>query len=133
MAATQVTINEMDSTAGAIAGAWKSWTASPTGFSGTPTVSVSKYTQVGKTVTLLLDVSGTSNSSSFGFTLPVTCKNSQDFTVRIVDNTSTYAVGLIETTANTTTANVYVNMDGTTFTASGTKRLILATITYEAA
>jgi len=131
---TKVANVDLVTTDGDIGGAWKTWSPTVTGFSGTPTVELARYTVHGKTCTLCISINGTSNASTFTFTLPVNAiaTYTPDFYARVIDNTSTYLTGLVEI-SNATTAGVYTNPAGDAFTTSGSKRLYNFTCTYETA
>lgn len=58
-----------------ISTAWTTFVSTITGFSGTPTQTCS-FKQVGKIVFCEVIISGTSNATTFTFTLPTTCLNS---------------------------------------------------------
>lgn len=114
-------------------GAWRTWTPTVTGFSSS-TVNIARYNQVGKTVTVSVDISGTSNSAAFSFTLPVTPKNTLDFPCRFMDGGGIGSnQGLLEITGNSLTASVYATQGGNGFLTSGNKRIYGMTFTYEAA
>lgn len=53
-----------------VPGGWTSYDCAPTGFSGTPTQRVSKYTRFGDVCVLWIDVTGTSNATTSTITLP---------------------------------------------------------------
>jgi hypothetical protein len=115
-------------------GSSKTWTLSPTGFSGSPTSSGSNYSQYGKWVFGYIDISGTSNTTGMGFTLPVAPRN----TVRMTgfstsDNGAALTTpGRIDLTAGSTTAVAYKDAAPNTWTAASTKA-IRGHFMYEAA
>lgn len=125
-----ITNAKLSTTAGEIGGEWLAYTSTVTGFSGTPT-KVTKYSLCGKRCTIYAAISGTSNATTFTFSLPFATVNTFDTFGRVIDNTSTFTYGLIEAPAGTT-ANVYVNV-GAAWTASGTKTLSGFHYTYEIA
>ncbi len=47
----------------------------PTGFAATPTQTVSKFSIVGRVCTVMFSITGTSNATSFGATIPVIAAN----------------------------------------------------------
>lgn len=51
---------------------WTNYTATFTGFSGTPTTRLASYLQIGKICFIQLNVSGTSNATTFTASLPIT-------------------------------------------------------------
>lgn len=72
-ASANISISKIDLDDGG--SAWTAWTPTPTGFSGTPTVTGS-YMQIGKTVFLSCGVDGTSDATTFTITnLPVAPKS----------------------------------------------------------
>jgi len=58
-----------------MSGAWTGWTPIVNGCSGAATLNLSKYLRFGKTVFFTLDISCTSNATTFGFTFPFTPQN----------------------------------------------------------
>jgi hypothetical protein len=105
-------------------GAWSTWTPTYTGFSGTPTTNIARYKQIGKTVFVDLDMSGTSNATGFAFTLPVTGGAlGITFAVgRAVDNSaySAQVYGAVGSGGATSGAFV-IGDNGSGWTNSGTK------------
>jgi hypothetical protein len=95
-----------------------------TGFSGTPTQSCS-YSIIGNLCYLRMFITGTSNATSFTFTLPFTPAIAIVIPT-IVDNVGTGALGRINTSGNV--ATVYATAAAGGFTASGTKSLYLSTV-----
>ncbi len=119
-------------------GVWQDWTPTITGFSAVPAGGFYRYIQIGKTVTLVIyqGSDGTSNSTSFTISLPVTAATIPGMhwtdTCRIVDNTIS-VVGIWDVASGATTVGFGKDAAGNVFTASGGKRCIGAVITYEAA
>lgn len=113
---------------------WQTFTPSFTGFSGTPTTSPARYTQMGKTVVVQVGVTGTSNATTMTFTLPVapSASNSGQFPVRVRDNGTTGTAAGLLATDNTTTCQIFKDLSTAAFTNSGTKSLFSATFMYEA-
>lgn len=102
--------------------AWTVHSATIGGFSGTPTQAI-YYQQIGKTVHLNVDISGTSNATTFTFTLPVAAKRATiHFTGRGVDNGS-YVTGpiLVTMTAGSTTCTLNTSSAGGAWTAANGK------------
>lgn len=100
-----------------------SGTITYTGFSGTPTTTIALWKQIGKTVFVKVDMSGTSNSTSFGFSLPFTATGG-NATVSIGRgvNSGTYSASVYGTiNSGTSTCGLALNDSGTGWTASGTK------------
>lgn len=134
--------SKLDASAGAIAGAWQTWTPTLTGFSSNPANTSYRYRKVGKTVELALSqgTNGTSNSTAFTISLPFTAATITNMTwvsppALVVDNgtfsTSVLGVGFINSGA--TTMIVSRDANGAGFTASGGKRITQMSITYETA
>ncbi|RZJ33717.1 MAG: hypothetical protein EOO51_12560 [Flavobacterium sp.] len=115
------------------AAAWVDYSGTSTivGFSSFLTKIVEVIT-VNKKVTVLVNITGTSNSTSFTFTLPTAMKSgTTSLMVCYVTNAGTTAVGTVYMTAGSNIATVSTNIATTgTFTASGTKAVI-AQFTYE--
>lgn len=119
-------------TAGDLGGAWLPFTPNPTGFSGTPTVAVARYMKIGKSVIMDISITGTSNSGSFGFTLPIAPKSAPRFYPRVTDNgTIQTTEGIIVLTAGSTTASIGKNLQNVGFTASGVKAAEFFGAVYE--
>ncbi len=114
--------------------AWGSWTPSFGGFSVSPTVTFSNYTQLGKTVLFEMDLSGgTSNATTFTITLPVAAKRAVSILCSVVDaGSSKTTPGRIVTTAGSTSASVFSDAGIGTWTASGAKNLYIGNGVYEA-
>ena len=128
-----ITNAKLSTTAGELGGAWLPYTPSPTGYSGTPTVTAARYHQMGKTVELDYHVTGTSNSTSAGFTLPVAPKSSGIYLTRITDaGTDATTPGIAVFTAGSTSVALYKTAAASGWTASGTKQIIMYGIKYEA-
>lgn len=114
-------------------GAWQDWTITWTGFSANPTSVTSRYTQIGKIVTIYIQATaGTSNTTAFTITLPVAAANTsvQQMIVRVADN-STFAVGRLVTRAGSNIADVYPSLSGNSWTASNLKIVTCAGVSYE--
>lgn len=114
--------------------AWTDFTPSPSGFSGSPTVNYARYRRIGNLVYVKISVTGTSNSASTSFTLPVAAETTQNLPacLRVVDNgTVSNNPGLADLTAGSTTCNIYRDHTGNTWTTSGTKTFE-GTLIYEA-
>lgn len=124
----------------------KTWTPSSiTGFSANPANALYRYHKVGKLVTLDIRMpnNGTSNSTSFRIALPFAARSDISNMVwtgfaRVVDNTSVLTTpGALLVDPATSTTELIVQKDfgssASTWTASGGKRIVGGTITYEAA
>lgn len=108
------------------------WTITWTGFSANPTSVTSKYTCVGKEVTIWIQATaGTSNATTFTITLPFPADSTaaQPFVVRIADN-SNFAFGRLVTRAGSNIADVYPSASTTTWTAANLKVIQCAGLTY---
>lgn len=107
------------------------WTPTLGGFSGTPTVTA-RVTRFGKIAFCHLLISGTSNATTFTFTLPYTSANTTTQRMQVlIQNNGVTAAGMMDILANSTTVNVYLASGGA-FTGSGTKGAYL-TFFYEMA
>lgn len=115
--------------------AWNTFVPSPTGYSGSPTINLARYIQIGKNVYMNISFQGTSNATSCTFTLPIAPKSSIKFPTIVDDNSTTQtSPGMIVMTSSSTTASCYKTLVfGSTFTASGTKTVQAFGIVYEAA
>lgn len=111
----------------------QSFTPSPTGYTGAVTVNIASYCRIGNMIFISIDFTGTSNSTSCGFTLPVAAKRIIDMPIVVMDaGTIQNSPGKIETAAASTSATVYKSLDGSGFTASGVKRIFVSQGFYEA-
>jgi hypothetical protein len=101
------------------------WTVAPSGFSGSPTSSNCHYMQIGKFVACYIEISGTSNTTGFGFSLPVAAKKAVAITgCKYSDNSSgSITPGMITTSAGSATATCYTSYNSATWTAAGTKSI----------
>ena len=98
--------------------------ATLTGFSGTPT-QANFSLSVGKLTYLYFDIQGTSNTTGFTATMPVTAKRTQQFANgRYVDNGS-FGAGapLISVTAGSNIVTFNTSLAGGTWTASAGKQI----------
>jgi len=117
---------------------WQNWTPSFSGFSGTPTPTLARYTQFGKTTVIALGVSGVglSGYSGFRFTLPNTANETNNMIAfwAGVDNTLN-TDGIITTNAGSTWADVFKSLTipgNNTWVADGYPgRACYFTATYE--
>jgi hypothetical protein len=113
--------------------AWSVWVPNPTGYTGSVTLNIARYSQIGKTVRLEIDFSGVSNATTLTFTLPVAAKDAANFGPhRTQDNGITGYTGLITLVAGSVNATVTNTAVGGPFTASGAKGLYTRFF-YEAA
>ena len=132
---TGLTNSSLSTGATAIGGAYQDWTANPTGFSST-TINDTRYKQVGKTVFCRASFSGTSNATTFTFSLPTTSVNDGQtnyYLARGKDSAGSNTTVMIQIPANSSTATVYSTIGGGAWTASGTKILDGASFFYETA
>lgn len=133
IADASITNAKLSTATGEVGSAYQTYTATPGGFSGTPTTTA-KWAKVGKTVFGYIDINGTSNATSFTFLLPVAPVNTIDLWGRVMNNAVvSLTPGLIELTAGSTTANVYRDGGALAWTASGNKRLYNFGFSYETA
>lgn len=107
---------------------WTTYDCAPTGFSGTPTQSTSRYALAGKLCVLQINVTGTSNATTFTITAPFQCNASSMLMIAPLVNAGTNVVGLAQFgTAPSTTITLFTTVGGGAWTASGTKA---ATFTF---
>jgi len=107
------------------------WTTTITGFSGAPTQTC-KYTLRHKTCNIDVNISGTSNATSFTFTLPFIAKNT-DYQLfgLYTDNGINNNAGVITYTAGSNVASCSKSNGNFTWTGSGTKAVTGLKISYE--
>ena len=113
---------------------WFNASASPTGFSSISNNST-RFAVVGRTMTVQFIYQGTSNATTFTFTLPVALSASaivQRVFARAIDNnTALTTPGVVELAVSSSTATCDINaVTNGGWTASGTKGL-LGVLTYE--
>lgn len=114
--------------------AWTSHTATLGGFSGTPTQD-NAYQKLGKSVLIRISISGTSNATSFTFSLPYASKVNQHIIPTSAQDSGAYVTATLPSlvlAASSTTATAYKDIGGALWTASGTKA-VEAYFVYEAA
>lgn len=109
-----------------------SYTGTGTGFTTTPTCTVS-YSIVGNTVTLDIgQISATSNSGTFTITgMPVEARplTDKDLITRTVDNGGAMVSALLRV-KTTGVIELYASLTGAAFTAAGTKTIGACSVTY---
>lgn len=112
--------------------AWTDCSVAPTGFSGTPTDD-SRFLRMGGFIALNMNVTGTSNATTFTITLPAPAKVSVvtglDY---IKDNGTPLTTGLITLTAGSRTATLNATVAAGAFTNVGTKA-VSSILIYEPA
>lgn len=105
---------------------WFNFTPSLTGFSGTPTVNVARFMVIGNTCFIKLDATGTSNSTSSGFTAPISTTsqaNNDMLAIQVVNNGISLAQpGDAYISGAGTAWGVYRDSTGTAWTNSGGKQ-----------
>lgn len=126
---TTTTVSALDVVSGGnrvlTMGAWSSWTPSYTGYTGSVTTNLGKYVRMGKTVCIMLDFTGTSNTNAITFTLPVASLNTlSTIAGAAIDNgASLNTPPRVDLGAASSTVNAYKSFDGTAWTNSGTKAM----------
>lgn len=113
--------------------AYSTFSPAATGYSGTPTTTLARSKQIGKTVIMDISVTGTSNDTTLTFTLPVAAKSAAFYPIIVADSGTTQtSPGLLVTSAASTTATCYKTLAQGIFTNSGTKTIQGFGIVYEA-
>lgn len=120
----------------AISDVWVSRAARPFGFPsgfaintfattgwGTPTYNTGRIELQAGIGHFEFDVSGTSNSTSTVFTMPVASRNAVRRLIRSTDNGGTPVVASMDMTASSASLTLYSTLSSATWTASGTKRV----------
>lgn len=106
-------------------GVWQPWNPAPTGFSGTPTVNHASFTQFGKSTLIMFDITGTSNATSFGITLPFKSQNTLRMgAFRETDNAivdGQCADASLTASSATVALNQGIDVSSNGWTGSGTK------------
>src|SRR5688572_31735843 len=112
-------------------GQWQNWTPTYTGFSVNPTGGTTRYTLNGKMCTIWHQQgAGTSNATTFTFTLPFAAAGTNVSNPVVVDN-STQQTGRIQTSAASNICTVFATAAAGAFTASGNKNCQISGWTYE--
>lgn len=109
------------------------FTPNVTGFSGTPTVNYAVYYKYGRLVTIFINVTGTSNATTTGFTVPFTSEYLVTFANGTgADNSITLNTAVrADLPASSTTVSLYANPGASGWNNSGTKAFIIS-FTYVA-
>lgn len=113
---------------------WTAWVPTFAGFSVDPAIVSARYFQVGKLVWFYINMGqGTSNATTFTFTLPVAAKTANIIigTGNRTDNGADGTVGAIYSAAASTTATVRANIASGAWTNTGGKSIIASGF-YEA-
>lgn len=115
-------------------GTWNTYDCAPTGFSPSATQRSSRYITVGNICIVYVDITGTSNATTFTFNLPIAATRSYwAFSGQGTDNGVNPSTPMLVAigVAPTSTAIVYKDWTGLVgFTASGNKS-IQTTLIYE--
>lgn len=106
--------------------AWTSYAGTITysGFSGTPTTNTALWKQIGKTIFVNLDMTGTSNTTGFAFSLPIVGGTKGiTYSVARAEDNGTYSSVVYGSVGSSgaTTSGLVINDSGTGWTNSGTK------------
>ena len=117
---------------------WFNYTATLTGFTGTPTQTANRFCVNGRACLFnILNISGTSNATTFTVSLPIAAAANASCSGRVTDNgavqTGPGRVDIV-TGSSTTVANVRKDWAGNAFTAANTKALgagVGAMLVYE--
>ena len=111
------------------------WATTPTGWSGTPTITIRQFTMIGNMVKVFIDMTGTSNSTASTLTAPIKFRTSGQFAgvLYITDNGTPSATPGLVTDSGGTSLDLRRDFVSTNFTSSGTKSIASVTwIEYEA-
>lgn len=105
--------------------AWADYGATSTivGFSSIAT-KVIRYKQIGKLMSIIYYIEGTSNATNFTFTLPTASAAASTFVeaiVRVQDNSGAFTTGLLVLAANSSTVTLYASVAAGAWTAGNTK------------
>ncbi len=114
-------------------GLWQPWNPAPTGFVTAPTPGVARWSQTGRDINVeYYSGDGTSNATTLTFSLPTKEKNGQIlFLGGGKDNGAVQTAPMrMDLAAGSRTATIYKDLNGTAFTASGTKMIVFNS-TYE--
>lgn len=129
MAATTITNNYYSyGSPPGFAGVSFIYTVTPTGFSGSPTVS-GKFQTIRRMLFLQISCSGTSNATTFTLSLPVTVSYGGNMLLRTMDNGAWVSGGGLVSLSGTT-MTIYKDAPANAFTNSGTKQLDTSLVVY---
>ncbi len=109
---------------------WTTFSSTITGFSGTPTQNIS-YCLQGKLMFVSIDITGTSNATSFTFTIPSASSKVRYYSARVTNNSATVGAGFMVTGAASTTVTCYTNSALAAWSNMGTKGIDGTIITIE--
>lgn len=137
-----ITNVKLSTASGELGGPWQTWSPTIGGFSAAPANGVYRYKKVGNTIFIMIrqPSSGTSNATTFTFTLPA-IGTSANITNAIwetacrAENAGTIA-GTRRATIGANSNTLTINISDTTdngWTASGQKRVISLEMFYEVA
>ncbi len=100
-----------------------SGTISYGGFSGTPTTNLAKYKKLGNTCFVMIDMSGTSNATTFTITLPFNSNSGSTINLARVTNNSTTSTAPQYGTLSAASAILTLTLgdSSSAWTSSGTK------------
>lgn len=117
-------------------GIWQPFNTIFAGFSSDPTVTESKFTQVGRLIhAVCLQTGGTSNTTTFTMTGPVKSQVAElNLAGLVTDNgaTSPTEEGRVDTASGSTTWTLFKSIIASPWTASGAKRADAVKLIYEA-
>lgn len=99
------------------------WTPTFTGFSADPSIAEAKYSLVGKSCTINLRLgNGTSNATTFTFTLPFVGGTASQIITAIITDAGTISSGRVDVAGSSSNiATVYKTAAAGAFTATGSK------------
>lgn len=113
---------------------WFTYSCAPTGFSGTPTQNSSRFSVVGRACSIYIDVTGTSNATTFTLQLPIAAaKANESVAVPLTDNSansSTPAMAWVASAGTTLSMSKTMAFNTSGWTAAGTKATQVS-MTYE--
>ena len=112
---------------------WFNFNGAATGFSGSPTVGVSRFEVIDRVCNIQFEVQGTSNATTLTFTLPIAAKQlTAGLGIGKDSGVSLTTPERIVVTAGSSTATVGKDCAGNAFTNSGTKEVrTQGTLLYE--
>lgn len=116
-------------------GTWVDYVPTFTGYSADPTVSVSRSVILGKLCIyeFYASADGTSNATTKTITLPAVAKHDGNMALTQYKNNGTTgtAPGLIATRTGSNIADLYLNLAGAGWTASGAHRIFRFMLIFE--
>lgn len=115
-----------------IVGAWTTFVSTITGFASPPTQNI-EYQKIGRTVIMLIDFYGTSNSAGITITLPFTSSKTSFYGGYMINNagSTSNVPGRLDTALGSNIAILYPNHFGDGWSPSATQKGLFGILIYQ--